>query len=88
MVRKMIGIKRAAGATKRCRKDGRGIVFQINYDPEADIVWFDECSSSGSYFPYPEHIISFHTAFPITMKKIRERINEVAEYRNQFRETV
>lgn len=74
MAKRMIGIKRAAGATKRCRKDGYGFVFQINYDPELDEVWYDEFVSSGSYVPYPAPIISIYTDVPLTMKEIREKI--------------
>lgn len=77
MARKMIGIKRAAGATKRCRKDGYGLVFQINYSPELDEVWYDEFASSGSYVPYPSPIISLYTNVPLTMKEIRERIEKL-----------
>lgn len=77
MVRKMIGIKRAAGATKRCRKDGYGLVFQINYSLELDEVWYDEFASSGSYVPYPAPIISIYTDVPLTMKEIRERIEKL-----------
>lgn len=77
MERKMVGIKRAAGATKRCRKYGYGLVFQINYDPELDEVWFDEFVSSGSYVPYPAPIISIYTDVPLTMKEIRERIEKL-----------
>ena len=49
---KMKGLKKAAGETKRCQRNGYGHSFQINYDPETKEIWTDEFVSSRSFVPY------------------------------------
>lgn len=71
----MKGLKKAAGETKRCQRNGYGHSFQINYDLETN-----EFTSSGSCVPYSGDIISFNTSVTMTKREIEKRINdEIAE---------
>ena len=80
----MKGLKKAAGETKRCKSNGYGHSFQINYDPETKEIWTDEFVSSGSFVPYSGDIISFKTSVPMTMQEIEKIINdEIAEREKQ-----
>ena len=75
----MKGLKRIAGETKKCQRNGCGISLQINYEPRTKEIWMDE-PFLGSLIPYSGYVISFKTSVPMTMKEIEKIINdEIAE---------
>ncbi len=75
----MKGLKKAAGETKRCQRNGYGHSFQINYDLETNEFGQINCTS-GSCVPYSGDIISFKTSVTMTKQEIEKRINdEIAE---------
>ena len=79
----MKGLKKAAGETKRCKSNGYGHSFQINYDPETKEIWTDEFVSSGSFVSYSGDIISFKTSVTMTKREIKEIINDVIAEREK-----
>lgn len=78
-MRKFIGVKRAAGATKGL--NGWNGQVQINYDPSDDTVWADYFPDVNSWEEYHDRgIISFFTRYPMSMLEIKSQITmEIAE---------
>ena len=79
----MKGLKRIAGETKKCQRNGCGISLQINYEPRTKEIWTDEFESSGNYVPYSGGIISFKTSVTMTKREIKEIINDVIAEREK-----
>ncbi|MCD7996424.1 MAG: hypothetical protein LUH21_04235 [Clostridiales bacterium] len=84
MERKIKGLKKIVSETKALRGYYSGLYIQLNYNLETGEAWTDyHCSfgqNSWSQYHDSNIITICNISSPMTMKEIRQRIEEKVEY--------